>query len=229
MQWIACMAHIKHDQIEYIKGYIDNRFDEYIIAMETSAKVGEHMHFLLLSEDPSQYHKFAQNVFKQKYKLRGKAVKGKCRQYGKLKVIEDIHRMMMYTVKDKNCIIKVKDKKAIEKALEESFQKVDNLGKLDKIMEEYINENKTQNYKPDIKGHYEADGFAINRYELIKHYTYSYFTIFERVPSKNMIINAVIRYFGKSEIGWYLSMHGKQFTPFSTEATIYFKKDIKNK
>ncbi len=229
MQWIACMAHIKHDQIEYIKGYIDNRFDEYIIGMETSPKVGEHMHFLLLSEDTSQYHKFAQNVFKQKYKLRGKAVKGKCRQYGKVKKIEDIHRMMMYTVKDKNCIIKVTDKKAIEKALEESFEKVDNLGKLDKIMEEYINAEKTEHYKPDHKGHYEADGFAINRYELIQHYTYSYFTIFERVPSKNMIINAVIRYFGKSQIGWYLSMHGKQFTHQSDEATIYFKKDLEKK
>lgn len=229
MQWIACMAHIKHDQIEYIKGYIDNRFTEYIIAMETSTKVGEHMHFLLLTDDPSLYHKFAQNVFKQKYRLRGRATKGKCRQYGKMKEIENIHRMMMYTVKDKNCIIKVQDKAAVEKAFEESFQKVDNLGRLDKIMEDYIDENKTEHYKAGHKGVYDPDGFAINRYELIKHYTYSYFTIFEKVPSKNMIINAVIRYFGKSQIGWYLSMHGKQFTYQADESTIYFKKNDLNK
>ncbi len=222
MQWIACMAHIKHDQIEYVKNYIDNRFTEYIIGMETAPKVGEHMHFLLLTEDTSQYHKFAQNVFKQKYKLRGKAVKGKCRQYGKLKQIEDIHRMMMYTVKDKNCIIKVTDKKAVEKAMEESFEKVDNLGKLDKIMEEYIANEKTEHGKW-VGQELVPDGFAINRYELIKHYTYSYFEIFEKVPSKNMIINAVIRYFGKSQIGWYLSMHGKQFTHQTEEVTIYFK------
>ncbi len=227
MNWIACMAHIKHDQIEYITGYIDNRFDEYIIAMETSPKVGEHMHFLLLTDDPSLYHKFAQNVFKQKYKLRGKATKGLCRQYGKVKEIENINRMMMYTVKDQNCIIKVTDMKQVEKALEESFQKVDNLGKLDKIMKEYIDENKQEEYK-EKNGSYEPNGFVINRFKLIEHYTYSYFTIFEKVPSKNMIINAVIRYFGKSQVSWYLSLHGKQFTNFSDDSHIYFKKDLEN-
>lgn len=222
MDWIACMAHIKHDQIEYIKKYIDNRFSEYIIAMEVSSTVGEHMHFLLKPEDQDSYHKLAQNVFKQKYKLRGKATKGKCRQYGKVKEIENIQKMMAYTVKDGNCIIKVEDKKQIETALMESFQKVDNLGKLDKIMKEYIDENKTKEYKEKY-GTYEPDGFALDRYKFIEHYTYSYFTIFEKVPSKNMIINAVIRYFGKSQISWYLSMQGKQFTPFSDQSTIYLK------
>ncbi len=133
--------------------------------------------------------------------------------------------MISYTVKDGNCIIKVDDKKQVERAIMESFQKVDNLGKLDKIMKDYIDENKTEEYK-EKHGVYEPNGFALNRYEFIKHYTYSYFTIFEKVPSKNMIINAVIRYFGKTEIGWYLSMHGKQFTPFSDQGHIYFKKDL---
>ena len=223
MDWIACMAHIKHDQVEYLKGYIDNRFDEYIIAMETSHKVGEHFHFLLKTSDPSLYHKLAQNVFKQKYKLRGRATTGKCRQYGKVKEIEDISKMMSYTVKDGNCIIKVEDKKQVERAVMESFQKVDNLGKLDKIMKEYIDENKKKEYK-EKHGSYEPDGFAIDRYKFIEHYTYSYFTIFEKVPSKNMIINAVVKYFGKSQIGWYLSLHGKQFTPFSDQSLIYFGK-----
>lgn len=222
MNWIACMAHIKHDQIEYLKGYIDNRFDEYIIAMETSPKVGEHVHFLLKTDDPSLYHKLAQNVFKQKYKLRGKAMKGQCRQYGKVKEIEDISKMMSYTVKDGNCIIKVNDKKQVEQAIMESFQKVDNLGKLDKIMKEYIDENKKEEYK-EKHGSYEPAGFAIDRYKFIEHYTYFYFTIFEKVPSKNMIINAVIKYFGKSQIGWYLSLHGKQFTPFSDQSLIYLE------
>lgn len=223
MDWIACMAHIKHDQIEYLKGYIDNRFDEYIIAMETSPKVGEHVHFLLKTDDPSLYHKLAQNVFKQKYKLRGRATKGKCRQYGKVKEIEHINKMMSYTVKDGNCIIKVNDKKQVEKAIEESFQKVDNLGKLDKIMKEYIDGNKEKAYKEAKDGFFEPDGYSLDRYKFIEHYTYSYFTIFEKVPSKNMIINAVIKYFGKTEIRWYLSLHGNNFTPFSDQSLIYFK------
>ncbi len=222
MNWIACMAHIKHDQIEYITKYIDNRFVEYIISMETAPTVGEHMHFLLKAEDQDSYHKLAQNVFKQKYKLRGRATKGACRQYGKVKNIEDIKKMMSYTVKDGNYIAKVDDMEVVEKAFQESYEKVDNLGKLDKIMKEYIDENKTEEYK-EKNGSYEPNGFAINRYKLIEHYTYSYFTIFEKVPSKNMIINAVVKYFGKSQIGWYLSMHGKQFTNFSDQSSIYFK------
>jgi len=217
------MAHIKHDQIEYIKEYIDNRFTEYIIAMETAPTVGEHMHFLLKAEDQDSYHKLAQNVFKQKYKLRGRARQGLCRQYGKLKKIENIKKMMSYTVKDGNYISKVEDKALVEKAFHESYEKVDNLGKLDKIMKEYIDENKTEEYKQNGKA-LDPDGFAINRYQLIEHYTYAYFTIFEKVPSKNMIINAVIKYFGKSQIRWYLIMHGKQFTNFSGMETIYFKK-----
>ncbi len=223
MDWIACMAHIKHDQIEYIKKYIDNRFTEYIIAMEVGSKVGEHMHFLLKPQDEDSYHKLAQNVFKQKYKLRGRAQKGLCRQYGKVKEIENIQRMMAYTVKDGNCIIKVEDKKQVEQAIMESFQKVDNLGKLDKIMKEYIDANKKEEYKQAHAGAYEPDGYVIDRYKFIEHYTYNYFKIFEKVPSKNMIINAVIRYFGKSQISWYLSMHGKQFTPFSDQSLIYLK------
>ena len=102
MSWIACMAHIEHSNREYIKGYIANRFTDYIIAYETSDKVGEHIHFILWAEQQNDYHKLCQNVFKKKFTLRGRATKGKCRQYGKVKNIEHINKMMAYTVKDKN-------------------------------------------------------------------------------------------------------------------------------
>ena len=209
-KWIACMAHIKHENREYIKGYIDNRYDEYIIAYEHSEKVGEHMHFLLWAEKPDDYHKLAQNVFKQKFTLRGKATKGKCRQYGKVKEIENIQKMMSYTVKDENVDIKQGENltpEIIEQAFQLSFKKEDNLAKIKKALEEYIDNEKSQDFKEDKSGFYEPNGFTLNRHGFAKEYTRVYFELFERVPTRNMIINQIMKY-DKNGVSWYLETIG---------------------
>ena len=208
MSWIACMAHIKHDQKDTIENYITNRFTQYIIAYETSETVGEHIHFLLWSEEIDDYHKLAQNIFKRKYNLRGKATKGKCRQYGKVKKIEDIDRMMAYTVKDKNVTYKVDEcnLNQISKAFATSFKKNDNLTRLNNIMLKYIDENKRQEYKEDGYGCVDPvpDSFSLNRSKFITKYTTTYFELFEKVPTRNMIINATVKYDKKNGIAWYL-------------------------
>lgn len=208
MSWIACMAHIKHDQKEILEKYVTNRFTQYIIAYETSPKVGEHIHFLLWAEELEDYHKLAQNIFKRKYNLRGKATKGKCRQYGKVKEIEDIDRMMAYTVKDKNVTYKIDDSNIdqISKAFATSFQKNDNLTRLNNILLQYIDENKAQEYKDDGYGGHDpvADSFSLCRRQFITKYTTTYFELFEKVPTRNMIINAVVKYDTKKGIQWYL-------------------------
>lgn len=209
MSWIACMAHIKHTERTYIKGYIDNRFTDYIIAYETSPKVGEHIHFILWAENPQDYHKLCQNVFKQKYNLRGRATKNSCRQYGKVKKIEDIDKMMSYTVKDKNCDYKVGahlTKDDIKAAFDKSYKKEDNLYKLEKIMLEYINEKKSQEFKADDSGCYYpvANRFSLNRGQFITKYTTVYFELFGKVPTRNMLINAVVKYDRQNGIRWYL-------------------------
>ncbi len=208
MSWIACMAHIKHDQKETVENYVTLRFTQYIIAYETSLKVGEHIHFLLWAEDEEDYHKFAQNIFKRKYKLRGKAIKNKCRQYGKVKEIEDIDRMMAYTVKDKNVTYKIDEcnKEQIRKAFATSFQKNDNLTRLNNIMLKYIDEEKKQEYKEDGYGCHApvANSFSLSRSKFITKYTTTYFELFEKVPTRNMIINATVKYDKKNGIAWYL-------------------------
>ena len=212
-QWIACMAHIPHSEREYITKYISNRYTEYIIAYEHSEKVGEHLHFLLWSEDKDDYSRLVNNVFKRRYKLRGRATKGKCRQYGKVKEIESIRKMMAYTVKDKNVDILTGphlSKETIAQAFEESYQKNDNLGKLDKIMREYIDENKEDStYTGNTLGFNKKinpypTNFTLDRYRFVKKYTQTYFEIFEKVPTRNMIINAVVKYDTRGGIKWYL-------------------------
>jgi hypothetical protein len=204
MSWIACMAHIKHEHKEYIESYIDNRFTQYIIAYETSPKVGEHIHFILWAEDAEDYHKLATAVFRQKFKLRGKAVSKKCRQYGKVKEIEDINKMMAYTVKDSNVTYKINDenKEQLALAFETSFKKNDKLTQLNNIMLKYIDYEKREQYNhhddTPCPGEYDY-----SRSNFIKEYTKQYYTLFEKVPTRNMLINAVVKY-DKNGIEWYL-------------------------
>lgn len=225
-QWIACMAHIPHSEREYIKKYISNRYTEHIIAYEHSEKVGEHIHFLLWSEDKDDYSRLVNNVFKRRYKLRGRATKGACRQYGKVKEIENIRKMMAYTVKDKNVDIMTGphlSKETIAQAFEQSFQKNDNLGKLDKIMRKYIDDEKQKEYSESYDGSIhlafntkiKPTKFTLNRYKFVTKYTETYFEIFEKVPTRNMIINAVVKYDTRGGIKWYLDTVGV-LTPYNS-------------
>lgn len=94
---LCFMAHIKHKEKEYIKEQLSGF--KYLFGMETSDY--EHFHFLVEMSD-KEYHAFSKRVFKDKYKLRGRATKGAPRQYGKETKIRDIQKIARYTCKDKN-------------------------------------------------------------------------------------------------------------------------------
>lgn len=103
----AFMGHVPHSQIDYIVETLKS-YEEvinYLVAMETSPTVGEHMHFIIKSVKTSSscfYEKFRERVFKRKLALRGRALKNKPRQYGKIKDIKDYQKIGAYTVKDGN-------------------------------------------------------------------------------------------------------------------------------
>lgn len=190
--WIAGMAHVKHVHRDYYLKYISNRFAEYLIAWETSPKGVEHIHYILKDEDGEELHrKMVQNVFRNKLKLRGKAGKNKARQYGRIKEIEDLNKLFAYTVKDKNCDYKINDMNVIKKALQESYKKSDDYGRLLAIMDEYIKDKET-----------------IQRNALGKFYVQEYFKIFAKVPTRNMIINMIVKYDKKNGVDWYYQRIG---------------------
>jgi len=202
--WIAGMAHVNHEHREYYVKYIENRFTEYLIAWEKSPKGIEHIHYILKDEDGEELHrKMVQNVFRNKLKLRGKAGKkgtNKPRQYGRIKEIENLKRLFAYTVKDNNCDYKIEDMNVIKEALETSFKKNDNYAKLESILEEYLKLKET-----------------VNRNDLGKFYVKEYFKIFARVPTRNMIINMIVKYDEKNGVDWYyhkiglVEQHGDQY------------------
>ncbi len=96
------MAHIPHSQIDYVEETLLSYPEvcTYLIGMETTDF--EHMHFVVTTTKQTWYRNFSKRVFIDKFKLRGKAVKGKPRQYGMIGKIKDEYKLKCYTVKDKN-------------------------------------------------------------------------------------------------------------------------------
>ena len=96
-KFICFMAHISHKECETLCK--DLAPYKYLFGMETSDY--EHYHFLVEMSD-KQYHAFSKKIFKDRYKLRGRAIKGSPRQYGKENHIRDIQKIARYSCKDKN-------------------------------------------------------------------------------------------------------------------------------
>ncbi len=212
MSWIACMAHIKHEHSNYLTEYIAKRFSQYIIAMEISPVVGEHFHFLLYAKDNKSYSNFAQNVFKQKFALRGRATTDNPRQYGRVKNIKDIDRMIAYTVKDKNVIYKVDDEKMLKDAFARSFSK-----NKDKIT---IFNEKISHYVNNAR-QLQNDGFLSNRNDFVETIITTYWEVFEKLPSRNFQINQIYKY--TKDAKWYMMKSGTFTDPDSfTYSTIKF-------
>lgn len=103
--WIAFMACIEHKHREDVMNYLKSYdIGYYIVSFETSKSShaetnGEHMHFVVQMSE-KDYHTLTIRVFKNKYNLRGRAVDGKPRQYGKVKEIENLEKMKAYTLKE---------------------------------------------------------------------------------------------------------------------------------
>jgi hypothetical protein len=69
--------------------------DKYLIAHEVSA-VKKKSHFHVIAEiDNNQYEHFRNNILMKRYQLKAKA-----KQYGKVKQINDVNKMISYCLKD---------------------------------------------------------------------------------------------------------------------------------
>ena len=98
---MAFMAHIPHADALEIAQDLARYETKYIMGLEVSSY--EHIHFLALMTK-QEYHSFSKKNFIVKYKLRGRATKGKPRQYGKEKEIRDLEKYAQYCLKDQNFI-----------------------------------------------------------------------------------------------------------------------------
>lgn len=123
----AFFCALKFSEYQTVKDrlmpYVDG---DWIISKEISSHShketqGEHMHFYAEMTDKN-YGLFAINTFKKYYKLNGRAVDGKARQYGKVVEIRDRLTMIAYILKDGNYETNMTSDQLAE-ALEISYKK----------------------------------------------------------------------------------------------------------
>ena len=126
--YIAFFCALPHTEVDYLEQTLQeyDSVTEYLIGMETSKDThqdtsGQHFHFFT-DMDSKDYHRFSIRVFRNKYKLRGQATKGKSRQYGKIKEIHELDRMAAYTLKDNNIRTNMQQN-VIKKYQDISFEK----------------------------------------------------------------------------------------------------------
>lgn len=144
-RWIAFMGAIEHVHFDYLETVIkEYDIGGYIISAETASAShtetnGEHFHFLVQICE-KDYTRFAKRVFIDKFALRGRAVKGKPRQYGKVAKIENLEKMKTYTVKDGNFRTNLSDDE-IKEYVESSFVKDEKRKILDELLDEMLEEH----------------------------------------------------------------------------------------
>lgn len=120
-KWQAFMFHLPPDQSDWIRELLlEYDTGMYLIAHEEEPY--SHYHIVAQISD-RDYHKFSKRII-EKHKLNGRATKDKPRQYGKLKKINDLERLLIYTCKDKNVIGNFSETE-IAKYIEKSFKKND--------------------------------------------------------------------------------------------------------
>ena len=137
MEYLAFFFAIKHEHYPYLRETLHKyEIGKFLIAQETDKKVhleseGQHFHFLVQMTVES-YSKFSK-VVRDKFKLRGRAIEGKPRQYGRIKEIKDLDRMAAYTLKDGNYYTNMDDTD-LDKWYKLSFKKDLKKKHYDKLM-----------------------------------------------------------------------------------------------
>lgn len=172
--YIFFMSAIAHSEIDNVEKMLQKYIDasaSYIIAMETSKTAhtetkGEHLHFAVQMDD-KQYDAFRHTCFNNTYKLRGRAINGAPRQYGKVKQIKDETKFLQYTVKDKNIIFKNIDLKTIQQYIANSYKKVDKGDMVQELMEHLVSMRPEIDIDPYDPSQLQIDKIEI---EILKYY-----------------------------------------------------------
>lgn len=134
--WYASILHQHHKEVvQQLKKY--KTVGYWIISLETcnrahKATYGQHMHFLANMSN-KDFNAF-RDWLKRHYDLQPKATDDQARQFGKVKTIENLARMAMYTVKDGNVITNMPEEQ-LRLLTKQSFKKVDKKDEIRMIYE----------------------------------------------------------------------------------------------
>ena len=138
------MAHIPHSEIDFLVADLLEQQEviTYLVGLESCSTVGEHMHFVCCVNSETWYHKWSKRIFKDKYKLNGRAYsiddKKYPRQYGVIRKIKDFEKLCSYTVKDGNIKTNMPQNE-IDNFVKKSYKKTESLTMTYEICEKLVN------------------------------------------------------------------------------------------
>lgn len=187
------MAHIHENQFDVLEDIIKSYETKYLIALEVEPY--HHYHFIAYLSD-EEYHKLSKNLFIDKYKLRGRAIKGKPRQYGKVKkTIKDEELAIAYTLKDGNYRTNM-DQKTIETCLKKSYEKTSKNLEVEKLFQ-YLD---LKNYKdPKYDEDWNRIGESVEGQILFRIYKYINTEDNKLSNSRTAINNYYLNYLRKTD------------------------------
>lgn len=130
LKWIACMFHLDEDAFDFLEETLcEYDIGKYLIGYETTPY--PHYHLCFEGSEPI-YHKFSKRVI-LRYGLRGQAKNGLPKQYGKIRDIHDIEKLLTYCSKEGNVRGNFTEEE-IQAYIEKSYKKDDKK----KFLEELI-------------------------------------------------------------------------------------------
>jgi len=119
------IPHANRVQLQVIieKYCTDASGTKYLLAAEKDNQAREHFHGIIICSD-QDYDKI-QRHFREQWKLKGQAQKGKLKQYGRIRNIRDKAKCLAYTIKDKNVYTSDSWDIDLTKYEEISYKKID--------------------------------------------------------------------------------------------------------
>ncbi len=162
--------HKSKEDDDYMIEMFEKYFEAFSIGREISKeKKVPHYQVLAFQADKSSYTNFIARV-KTKYKLKGRAVKGERKQYGKIKnILKNLKNALIYTLKEKNYLNKWFDKIYVEELSAESYIKETQKDKLQEVVD-------AAQVRYNEKLPYELD-----RYGIVTFIVEEYFKKFDRL------------------------------------------------
>lgn len=168
LTYMAFMAVIEHKHYEEVKDILfQYDIGKYIIAKEISKTAhtetnGEHIHFMVEMTD-KDYHRFSKRVFIDRFNLRGRASKGKPRQYGKVKQIENVEKMKQYTLKENEYESNLSEEE-LKLLFEKSYKKADEIDEQEELFR-YLGKIKMEEIDKLNGGTHYGDGLVQPEWE----------------------------------------------------------------
>ncbi len=188
--WVSFYVELKWSETDVYNTFkqklLKYNVGQYIVGKEVAEGThnetkGEHIHICCQMSN-EEYHKFAVTVLRQQMKLRGRAVAGFSRQYGKVKQVRSLEKMKAYTIKDENIDTNIADNE-LQKLKEMSYKKVNTIAEFWKIVD-YVNAK--------MGGDIDEYGYDARRY-VIEYMIHNNEDV-TKTPSKPMIDNVVKSY-----------------------------------